>query len=88
MTVQVTILAAGMGTRLKRPHPKPLTPLDDGRTIMQQQVDNVRAVFGDTARFVIVVGFKYELIMERVVETEPDALFAYNENYDETNTSK
>jgi len=77
-----------MGTRLKRPHPKPLTPLDDGRTIMQQQVDNVRAVFGDTARFVIVVGFKYELIMERVVETEPDALFAYNENYDETNTSK
>lgn len=83
-TVQVTILAAGMGTRLKRPFPKPLTPLDDGRTIMQQQLDNVRAVFGDDARFVIVVGFKHDIIME----AQPDALFAYNESYDETNTSK
>src|SRR5690242_21719293 len=83
-TVQVTILAAGLGTRLKRPMPKPLTPLDDGRTIMAQQVDNVRAVFGDDAQIVIVVGFKHELIMEAV----PEALFAYNERYDETNTSK
>jgi choline kinase len=83
-TVQVTILAAGLGTRLKRPMPKPLTPLDDGRTIMAQQVDNVRQVFGDDAQIVIVVGFKHELIMEAV----PDALFSYNERYDETNTSK
>jgi choline kinase len=83
-TVQIVILAAGMGTRLKRPMPKPLTPLDDGRTIMQQQVDNIREVFGDDARLIIVVGFKRELIME----AQPDALFAYNEDYDQTNTSK
>jgi choline kinase len=83
-TVQVTILAAGLGTRLKRPMPKPLTPLDDGRTIIAQQMDNIRQVFGDAAQVVIVVGFKHELIMEAV----PDALFAYNERYDETNTSK
>jgi choline kinase len=31
-----------------------------------------------------VVGFKHEMIMEAV----PDVLFAYNENYDQTNTSK
>jgi choline kinase len=83
-TVQVTILAAGLGTRLKRPMPKPLTPLDDGRTIMAQQMDNIRQTFSEQAQVVIVVGFKHELIMEAV----PDALFAYNERYDETNTSK
>jgi choline kinase len=84
LTVQVTILAAGMGTRLRKPFPKPLTPLDDGRTIMQQQVDNIRAVFGADARLVIVVGFKLEMVME----AQPDALFAYNEDFDQTNTSK
>ena len=47
MTVQAVILAAGMGTRLGRPWPKPLTPLDDGRTIMQQQIENLREVFPD-----------------------------------------
>jgi choline kinase len=83
-TVQVVILAAGMGTRLGRPAPKPLTPLDDGRTIIAQQVDNIRAAFGDAARVVIVVGFKHDMVMEAV----PDVLFAYNENYDQTNTSK
>ncbi len=35
--IQAVILAAGMGTRLGRPFPKPLTPLSDGRTIMEQQ---------------------------------------------------
>jgi choline kinase len=64
--------------------PKPLTPLDDGRTIIAQQIDNIRLVFGCAAQIVIVVGFKHELIMEAV----PEALFAYNERYDETNTCK
>ncbi|MGL5829162.1 MAG: NTP transferase domain-containing protein [Angustibacter sp.] len=82
--VQVTILAAGMGTRLGRPFPKPLTPLADGRTIMQQQVDNLRAAFGEDLRLTIVVGFKHDLIMEAM----PDASFVYNENFDQTNTSK
>ena len=81
---QVVILAAGMGTRLGRPLPKPLTVLADGRTIMQQQLDNVRAIFGDSARIITVVGFKMDLIMERF----PDVLYAYNQDYDQTNTSK
>jgi choline kinase len=83
-TVQVTILAAGMGTRLGRPFPKPLTRLDDGRSILGQQLDNVEAAFGAAAKVTIVVGFKLELVMEAA----PDAVFVYNENYDQTNTNK
>ena len=83
MTVQAVILAAGMGTRLGRPWPKPLTPLDDGRTIMQQQIENLREVFPDV-RITTVVGFKLELILEAF----PDVSYAYNENYDQTNTNK
>jgi choline kinase len=82
--VQIVILAAGMGTRLGRPLPKPLTRLASGQTILEQQVDNVRHVFGDEVRITIVVGFKLDHVMEHV----PDAVFVYNENYDQTNTSK
>ena len=84
MTPQVIILAAGMGTRLGRPHPKPLTRLDTGQTIMAQQFQRVREAFGDGVRITVVVGFKMDLIMEQ----HPDALFVYNEVYSETNTSK
>ena len=84
MALQVVILAAGMGTRLGKPWPKPLTPLADGRSIMQQQLENVEKVFRNDARTTIVVGFKLEMIME----AHPHATFVYNENYDQTNTSK
>ena len=84
MSLQVVILAAGMGTRLARPLPKPLTELRDGRSIMKQQIDNIRAGFGETYRLMIVVGFKLEAIIERF----PEATFVYNELYDQTNTSK
>ena len=82
--VNVTILAAGMGTRLGRPFPKPLTRLADGRSILQQQLDNIAAVFGDAALVRVVVGFKMELVMEHA----PGVSFVYNENYDSTNTSR
>lgn len=82
--LQVCILAAGMGTRLGRPFPKPLTELVTGKSIMDQQVDNLRDFFGKDLRITVVVGFKHDLIMERF----PEVLFAYNENYDQTNTSK
>lgn len=84
MAIQVVILAAGMGTRLGKPWPKPLTVLSDGRSIMQQQMENVSKVFGDKARITVVVGFKLEMI----IEAHPDASFVYNEVYDQTNTSK
>ncbi|MEY4323728.1 MAG: hypothetical protein RL410_1509 [Actinomycetota bacterium] len=73
-----------MGTRLARPLPKPLTELSDGRTIMGQQIDNLKSAFAEDYRLTIVVGFKLEAIIERF----PDATFVYNEVYDSTNTSK
>ena len=84
MTYQVAILAAGMGTRLGRPFPKPLTPLATGQSILVQQLSNVASALGDTSRVTVVVGFKLELVMEAV----PDVAFVYNESYDQTNTSK
>jgi choline kinase len=84
MSIQVVILAAGMGTRLSRPLPKPLTELKDGRSIMQQQVDNLKTAFAADYRLTTVVGFKMESIIERF----PEATYVYNEEYDQTNTSK
>ncbi len=84
MTLHTVILAAGMGSRLGRSLPKPLTELGDGRSIMQQQHDNIRAAFGREARITTVVGYRAETI----VEAFPDAEYVYNDRYDQTNTSK
>jgi choline kinase len=84
LTVQIVILAAGMGSRLGRSLPKPLTVLADGRSIMQQQHDNIRAAFGRTARITSVVGYRAETI----VDTFPLVDYVYNDRYDQTNTSK
>ncbi|MFV0319910.1 MAG: NTP transferase domain-containing protein [Microbacterium sp.] len=84
MTVQTVILAAGMGSRLGRGLPKPLTELGDGRSIMRQQHDNIRAAFGAAARITTVVGYRAETI----VEAFPHAHYVYNDRYDQTNTSK
>ena len=81
---QAVILAAGLGTRLGRPLPKSQTRLRDGRTIMEQQVENLRTVLGEEVPITVVVGFKATVIME----ARPDVLFAYNELFDSTNTSK
>jgi choline kinase len=84
MQVQAAILAAGLGTRLGKPFPKPLTPLTTGQSIMERQIASLRAAFGADARITAVVGYKMDLIME----AHPDILFTYNEAYDSTNTSK
>jgi len=84
VSTQIVILAAGMGSRLGRTLPKPLTELSDGRSIMQQQFDNIHSAFGEKANVTIVVGYK----LEHIIEAFPDANFVYNEQYDQTNTSK
>jgi len=81
--VNTVILAAGMGTRLGMPHPKPLTPLADGRSIMRQQLDNLGSGV-DSPAITIVVGFHAEEVMRHA----PEARFVYNERYEHTNTSK
>src|SRR5690625_1012550 len=83
VSIQVTILAAGMGTRLGQPFPKPLTPLRDGRTIMHQQFDNIGSHFED-ARTYVEVGVEFDLIMD----AHAYAIFIYNERFKHTNTSK
>jgi choline kinase len=81
---QIVILAAGLGSRLAKPFPKPLTPLHGtGTSIMQQQFEHLNAVFPGCS-ICVVVGFKKDLIMEAF----PGALFVYNEDYSDTNTSK
>ncbi len=82
--LQVVILAAGMGTRLGRPHPKALTPLRDGRSILQRQLDGLRSVLGTEVPITAVVGFRCEMIMQAA----PELTFAYNPDFASTNTSK
>ncbi len=81
--MKIVILAAGIGSRLGNPLPKPLTVLKNGETIMQQQIKNLSAYF-DPNDINIVVGFKKDLVMEHA----PDMTFIYNQVYDQTNTSK
>ena len=51
---------------------------------MQQQLDNIVEAFGADTHVQIVVGFKLDLILEAA----PEAVFVYNERYDQTNTCK
>jgi len=81
--MKIIILAAGIGSRLGNPYPKPLTRLNNGKQIMQQQVDNLVKYFSKND-ILVVVGFKKDLIMEEY----PDLTFIYNPEFDRTNTSK
>ncbi len=81
--MKIVILAAGIGSRLGNPFPKPLTPLQNGKTIMEYQIENITSKF-DIDAINVVVGFKKDLIMERF----PELTFIYNPFFDRTNTSK
>ena len=81
--MKIVILAAGIGSRLGNPLPKPLTIMKNGKSIMQQQIENLTRHF-DADNINIVVGFKKDLIMESF----PDITYIYNQLFDQTNTSK
>lgn len=81
--MKIIILAAGIGSRLGNPLPKPLTLLKNGETIMSRQLHNITQYF-DVNDITIVVGFKKDLIMERF----PEVNYVYNPFFDRTNTSK
>lgn len=83
MSCNIVILAAGVGSRLGRPHPKPLTPLAGGESILARALRMLTARFSRHSIH-LVVGFKKEMIMEAV----PDVGFIYNQHYGDTNTSK
>ena len=71
--MKIIILAAGMGSRLGNPFPKPLTPLKNGQTIMGRQLKNIQNYF-DIDDVTTVIGFKKDLIMERF----PEVNYVYN----------
>lgn len=81
--MKIVILAAGIGSRLGNPFPKPLTPLKNGKSIMEYQVENIASEF-NIDDINVVVGFKKDLIMERF----PELTYIYNPFFDRTNTSK
>lgn len=81
--MKIIILAAGIGSRLGNPFPKPLTPLKNGKTIMQQQVEKLTSYFS-VDDISVIIGFKKDLIMESF----PDLSYIYNQSFDRTNTSK
>ncbi len=81
--MKIVILAAGIGSRLGNPFPKPLTLLKNGKSIMGMQVENFSKEF-DIDNIHVVVGFKKDLIMERF----PELTYIYNPYFDTTNTSK
>lgn len=81
--MKIIILAAGIGSRLGNPFPKPLTPLKGGKCIMEKQLENLGMHFNEDD-ISVIVGFKKDLIMERF----PDLTYIYNQYFDATNTSK
>ena len=81
--MKIVILAAGIGSRLGNPFPKPLTTLSNGKSIMQMQIDNLTAHF-DVNDIYVVIGFKKDMIMELF----PQLTYIYNPFFDQTNTSK
>jgi len=81
--MKTIILAAGIGSRLENPYPKTLTMLTTGCSILQTQVKNLSRYI-TINDIIVVVGFKKELIMEAF----PDLMYAYNDYFDTTNTSK
>jgi len=81
--MKIVILAAGIGSRLGNPFPKPLTPLNNGKSIMGMQIENL-SKFYRIDDINVVIGFKKDLIMERF----PDLTYIYNAFFDRTNTAK
>jgi CDP-glycerol glycerophosphotransferase len=80
---QVVVLAAGLGSRLGRSHPKPLTRLADGRTILAQQLENVRSTLGAEVPVTLVVGHQAEV----VTAAAPGEGWVRNDRYATTNTA-
>lgn len=81
--MKAVILAAGMGTRLGGEVPKPLTILNNNKSIINFAVEKISEFISENNIFV-VVGYKKEMIIEK----NPNLTFIYNENYQNTNTSK
>lgn len=82
--MKIVILAAGKGSRLRKSDlPKPLTPLADGKPILEHQIEAL-SKYVSLDDVLVVVGFKKNQIIDRF----PNLLYLYNPIFDGTNTSK
>jgi choline kinase len=81
---QLVILAAGKGSRLGDPEtPKPLTLLENGKSLLEMQLETLSKLIA-RERILVVVGFHKEKFMER----HSDLHYVYNPDYASENTSK
>lgn len=83
INIKAIILAAGVGSRLGENLPKALVKIEEHKTILDQQLENLKKIV-KLEDIVVVVGFKKDLIMKK----HPDLSFVYNKDYMKTNTSK
>ena len=81
--MKIIILAAGVGSRLGKVHPKTLTPLIDGKSILDHQIDGL-CHYVNMDDIYIIVGYKKKMI----INSFPQLSYFYNENFKTTNTAK
>lgn len=79
----VIISCAGMGTRLGMDMPKCLVDLGNGITLLEMQLNQLKDV--DDVR--VVVGYKKELVIEKLKEINSNAKVYVNDNYMNTGTA-
>jgi choline kinase len=84
---QFVILAAGLGSRLGKLHPKCLTILTTGETILGRQLRLIQE-FNSQSNIAVVVGFKEDEVREAALASAPQTQFIVNPDYSTTNTSK
>ncbi len=81
--MKAVILAAGRGSRLGRPHPKCLTEIVPGRTILGTIVDALEPLVGRQS-IRVVVGYRQDSVREAF----PDLEYVHNGAFHRTNTAK
>ena len=81
--MKVIILAAGVGSRFGKSHPKTLTPLIDGKSILERQIDGL-SNYVNMEDICAVVGYKKWMI----IDTFPQLSYLYNHDFERTNTAK
>ena len=81
--MKIIILAAGVGSRLGKAHPKTLTPLIDGKSILYHQIEGLKH-YVNIDDIYVVVGYRKKMI----INLFPQLSYFYNENFATTNTAK
>ena len=82
ITKTVVISSAGMGTRLGMNLPKAMIDLH-GKKLIEWQLD----LLNDVEDVRVVVGYKYQCVIDVVTKLRPDCTFVFNRDYRTTGTA-